>query len=58
MIEKDVNVALAREVADVAMSHWFNKSEENRSKHHLLDTLFMVAESVERDKNDEIVEPS
>jgi len=39
------------------MSDWFNRSDENRSKQYFLDTMFIVAESVERYNNDEIGKP-
>jgi hypothetical protein len=55
ILENDVNVALAREVANEAMSHWFNTGDENQSKRYNFDTLFIVAEGVERYKNDEII---
>jgi hypothetical protein len=54
ILENDVNVALASQVASVEMSHWFNSSDENRSKRYFMETLFVVAETVERYKNDEI----
>lgn len=57
MLENDVNVAPAKEVAYVAMSHWFNRSDEDRSKYYIRDTLLIVAESVECYKNDEIGKP-
>jgi hypothetical protein len=34
----------------VAVSNWFHRSDENRSKQYPLNTLFIVAESVERYK--------